>query len=140
VDTGRDPCAGGVADPFEAGGIAGWWDSPDILIDAPPYRVTSMADMDFVAGNETGPEFRYEGLGQVERAAEYHTKAFELREHSLEREKLDISGNHCGWRSKLESGCIQIVMQPSPISNHIAMAARYTATRSSGSFAQDMDL
>jgi tetratricopeptide (TPR) repeat protein len=37
---------------------------------------------------------RYEGLGQVERAAEYHTKAFELRDHLSERERLDISGNY----------------------------------------------
>lgn len=37
---------------------------------------------------------RYETLGQVARAAEYHTKAFELREHASEREKMDIAANY----------------------------------------------
>jgi tetratricopeptide (TPR) repeat protein len=37
---------------------------------------------------------RYETLGQVERAAEFHTRAFQLRQHSSEREKLDISANY----------------------------------------------
>jgi tetratricopeptide (TPR) repeat protein len=37
---------------------------------------------------------RYESLSQVGRAAEYHTKAFELREHSSEREKLNIAANY----------------------------------------------
>ena len=53
VDTGRNPCADGVADPFDAGRIAGWQDSPDILVDAMPYRAASMADMDFVAFEDT---------------------------------------------------------------------------------------
>lgn len=44
VDTGRNPCADGVADPFHAGGIASWQDSPDILIDAEPYRAPLEAD------------------------------------------------------------------------------------------------
>jgi photosystem II stability/assembly factor-like uncharacterized protein len=49
VDTGRNPCADGVADPFRAGGVASWRDSPDILIDSAPYRLPLPADVDFVA-------------------------------------------------------------------------------------------
>ena len=36
----------------------------------------------------------YSSLGQVGRAAEYFTKAFALREHCSEREKLTISGDY----------------------------------------------
>jgi serine/threonine protein kinase/Flp pilus assembly protein TadD len=36
----------------------------------------------------------YNGLSQVERGSEYYTKAFELREHANEREKLLIAGNY----------------------------------------------
>jgi tRNA A-37 threonylcarbamoyl transferase component Bud32/tetratricopeptide (TPR) repeat protein len=36
----------------------------------------------------------YNSLGQVGRAAEYLAKAFDLREHCSEREKLEISGNY----------------------------------------------
>ena len=36
----------------------------------------------------------YYSLGQTGRAAEYLTKAFELREHASEREKLQISANY----------------------------------------------
>jgi serine/threonine protein kinase/tetratricopeptide (TPR) repeat protein len=36
----------------------------------------------------------YNSLGQVGRAAEYYKKAFELREHASEREKLSISASY----------------------------------------------
>ncbi len=36
----------------------------------------------------------YYGLGQTERAAEYYTKAFELREHASEWEKLAITADY----------------------------------------------
>ena len=47
-------------------------------------------DPNFAMGyNEAGTFYR--SLGQPERAAEYSTKAFELREHASEREKLQIA-------------------------------------------------
>jgi eukaryotic-like serine/threonine-protein kinase len=36
----------------------------------------------------------YNSLGQLGRAAEYFTKAFQLREHASEREKLDITADY----------------------------------------------
>jgi eukaryotic-like serine/threonine-protein kinase len=36
----------------------------------------------------------YTGLGELGRAREYHTKAFQLRDHASEREKLSISGDY----------------------------------------------
>ena len=36
----------------------------------------------------------YDSLGEVGRAAQYHTKAFQLREHVSEREKLLITANY----------------------------------------------
>ncbi len=36
----------------------------------------------------------YESLGEVGRASEYYAKAFQLREHASEREKLEITANY----------------------------------------------
>ena len=36
----------------------------------------------------------YDSLGEVERASEYYTKAFQLREHASEREKLMITADY----------------------------------------------
>ena len=36
----------------------------------------------------------YDSLGEVERASEYYTKAFQLREHASEREKLMIIADY----------------------------------------------
>jgi tetratricopeptide (TPR) repeat protein/class 3 adenylate cyclase len=36
----------------------------------------------------------YHNLGELERASEYYTKAFQLREHASEREKLSIAANY----------------------------------------------
>ena len=36
----------------------------------------------------------YFGLGELGRASEYYTKAFELREHASDREKMNISANY----------------------------------------------
>ena len=36
----------------------------------------------------------YVSLGEVERASEYYTKAFQLREHASEREKLMITADY----------------------------------------------
>ncbi len=44
----------------------------------------------------------YCGLGEIGRASEYFTKAFQLREHASEREKLEITANYyheCHWRT-----------------------------------------
>jgi len=50
-------------------------------------------DPNFAMGyRELGNE--YSGLGEVGRASEYFTKAFQLREHASEREKLLISANY----------------------------------------------
>jgi eukaryotic-like serine/threonine-protein kinase len=39
----------------------------------------------------------YHNLGETGRASEYFTKAFQLREHASEREKLNISGDYYGF-------------------------------------------
>ena len=59
-----------------------------------PYLQRSIElDPNFAMGyRELGNE--YSGLAEVGRAAEYFTKAFELREHASEREKLIISANY----------------------------------------------
>jgi tetratricopeptide (TPR) repeat protein len=36
----------------------------------------------------------YRNMGELERASEYFIKAFELREHASEREKMDITGDY----------------------------------------------
>ena len=41
-----------------------------------------------VVGND------YFSLGELGRASEYFTKAFQLREHASEREKLEITANY----------------------------------------------
>ena len=50
----------------------------------------------------------YSDLGEPERAREYFTKAFELREHASEREKLAITADyydkcHRGTRESCKS-------------------------------------
>ena len=50
-------------------------------------------DPNFAMGyNAVGDD--YHNLGQVGRASEYYTKAFEMREHASEREKLTIAANY----------------------------------------------
>jgi serine/threonine protein kinase/Flp pilus assembly protein TadD len=50
-------------------------------------------DPNFALGyNAVG--YSYSNLGQTQRASEYFTKAFQLREHASEREKLDIAANY----------------------------------------------
>jgi tetratricopeptide (TPR) repeat protein len=50
-------------------------------------------DPNFAMGyNAVGDD--YHNLGQVGRASEYYTKAFELREHASEREKLSITASY----------------------------------------------
>jgi eukaryotic-like serine/threonine-protein kinase len=61
---------------------------------AVPYTQRAIQlDPNFAAGyNETGIEYSY--LGQQARAVEYFSKAFQLRDHASEREKLDITANY----------------------------------------------
>jgi len=61
---------------------------------AVPYTQRAIQlDPNFAAGyNEAGIEYSY--LGQQSRAAEYFSKAFQLRGHASEREKLDITANY----------------------------------------------
>jgi photosystem II stability/assembly factor-like uncharacterized protein len=48
-DAGRNLTANGEPDPFAPLQTANWWDSPDILVDSPPYLTKSIKDFDFVA-------------------------------------------------------------------------------------------
>jgi tetratricopeptide (TPR) repeat protein len=50
-------------------------------------------DPNFAMGYRTVGS-NYSGLGEPERASEYYTKAFQLREHASEREKLEIAGGY----------------------------------------------
>jgi len=62
--------------------------------DSLPYLEHAVElDPNFAMGyREMGNE--YSGLGEVGRASEYFTKAFQLRDHASEREKLIISANY----------------------------------------------
>jgi eukaryotic-like serine/threonine-protein kinase len=61
-----------------------------------PYRQRAIAlDPNFALGYKAVAG-DYSSLGEPGRAAEYFTKAFELREHASEREKLDIAGDYYG--------------------------------------------
>ncbi len=62
--------------------------------DSLPYLEHAIElDPNFAMGyREMGNE--YSGLGEVGRASEYFTKAFQLRDHASEREKLIISANY----------------------------------------------
>jgi serine/threonine protein kinase len=64
------------------------------LAAALPYdQRTIELDPSFAAGyDELGED--YYSLGEVGRASEYLTKAFQLREHASEREKLGITANY----------------------------------------------
>jgi tetratricopeptide (TPR) repeat protein len=61
-------------------------------------------DPNFAMGYSAVGNF-YNNLGQVGRASDYFTKAFQLREHASEREKLLITANYY-WRvtGELEKG------------------------------------
>jgi eukaryotic-like serine/threonine-protein kinase len=59
----------------------------------PFYQRAIELDPDFAMGYKAlGNE--YAGLGQLARTNAYYTKAFQLREHASEREKLEITGNY----------------------------------------------
>jgi len=59
-----------------------------------PYHQRAIElDPNFAIGYEAvGSD--YHNLGEVGRASEYYTKAFQLREHASEREKLGITANY----------------------------------------------
>jgi serine/threonine protein kinase/tetratricopeptide (TPR) repeat protein len=50
-------------------------------------------DPNFAMGHNAVGSYYY-NLAQLERAAEYFTRAFELREHASERERLEITANY----------------------------------------------
>jgi len=59
----------------------------------PDHQRAIQLDPNFAMGYEAvGGD--YYGLGELGRASEYYTKAFELREHASEREKLSITANY----------------------------------------------
>jgi eukaryotic-like serine/threonine-protein kinase len=57
------------------------------------YQRAIELDPSFASGYEA-MGLDYEGLGEVGRASGYLTKAFQLREHASEREKLTITANY----------------------------------------------
>jgi len=59
----------------------------------PHHQRAIQLDPNFAMGYRTvGTDYR--GLAQLGRASEYYTKAFELREHASEREKLAITADY----------------------------------------------
>jgi serine/threonine protein kinase/tetratricopeptide (TPR) repeat protein len=62
----------------------------------PYYQHAVELDPSFAMGYRAlGNE--YASLGQLARANDYYTKAFQLREHASEREKLEITGHYYQW-------------------------------------------
>jgi eukaryotic-like serine/threonine-protein kinase len=59
----------------------------------PHYQRAIELDPDFAMAYRASGN-QYAGLGQLARANAYYTKAFQLREHASEREKLKITGNY----------------------------------------------
>jgi Tfp pilus assembly protein PilF len=59
----------------------------------PYFRRSIELDSSFAMGYRA-VGFQYSNLGEVGRASEYFTKAFQLREHASEREKLEITGDY----------------------------------------------
>ncbi len=59
----------------------------------PYYQRAIELDPDFAEGYQA-LGYDYFNLGEVGRASEYFTKAFQLREHASEREKLGIAGSY----------------------------------------------
>ena len=59
----------------------------------PYYQRTIELDPNFAMAYET-VGIAYENLGQQERANEYHTKAFQLREHASARERMEITTDY----------------------------------------------
>jgi photosystem II stability/assembly factor-like uncharacterized protein len=50
VDTGRHfPSPSDIANPFQPGSQIFWWQSPDIKIDAPPFRFPTLDALDFAS-------------------------------------------------------------------------------------------
>jgi serine/threonine protein kinase/Tfp pilus assembly protein PilF len=69
------------------------WGAKSVTAALPYHQRAIALDPNFAMGyRAVGNE--YNGLGQTERAAEYYTKAFELREHVSEWEKLVIAGDY----------------------------------------------
>jgi serine/threonine protein kinase/tetratricopeptide (TPR) repeat protein len=59
-----------------------------------PYHQRAIElDPNFAMGYEAVGD-DYSGLGETGRASEYYTKAFQLREHASERERLEITANY----------------------------------------------
>jgi tetratricopeptide (TPR) repeat protein len=61
----------------------------------PHYQRAIQIDPNFAMGYRA-IGVAYTNLGELERASEYYTKAFELREHASEREKMEITGDYYG--------------------------------------------
>ena len=59
----------------------------------PYFQRAIQLDLNFAMGYRAVGNAYY-GLGELERASNYYTKAFELREHASEREKTDITGTY----------------------------------------------
>jgi serine/threonine protein kinase/Flp pilus assembly protein TadD len=59
----------------------------------PHYQRAIELDPNFASGYDALAEV-YGFLGQIELSREYFTKAFQLREHASERERLDITGDY----------------------------------------------
>jgi Tfp pilus assembly protein PilF len=59
----------------------------------PYFRRSIELDSSFAMGYRA-VGFQYSNLGEVGRASEYFTEAFQLREHASEREKLEITGDY----------------------------------------------
>ena len=75
----------------------------------------------------------YANVGEQERANEYYAKAFELREHASEREKLGIAANYYGSVTGEREKAVQILQEyiesyPRHYSSYNSLGLAYSAS------------
>jgi serine/threonine protein kinase len=96
-----------------------------------PYHQRAIElDPNFAAGYEALAE-DYSELAQIGRASEYYTKAFQLREHASEREKLQITADYYAYVTGETDKAAQTYQQtvqsyPRDWGAHLELGNQYT--------------
>ena len=76
----------------------------------PYYQHAIQLDPNFATGYQAVGNAYY-SMNELERASEYYTKAFGLREHASEREKMDISATYYGNVTGEQDKAVKVYQQ-----------------------------